>query len=190
MNETSRGAERAKAGPERMPALDRLFVACFAVFAFTSICMEPYITFGVNLARATSPLGRAWYFYARNWDPLFLDQPAYMRVMTGIDEWVYGPMYLVLIYAFVRRRDWIRLPGLLYCGAIIYSTLVYFLTEFLTEGHRANLTMVTLVNIPYTIVPCLLVWRLWRPSPFAARNRRSYRESKMSKPLIERCEHR
>jgi hypothetical protein len=113
-----------------------------------------------------------------------------MRVMTGIDEWVYGPMYLVLIDAFVRRREWIRLPGLLYCGAIIYSTLVYFLTEFLTEGHRANLAMVTLVNLPYTIVPCLLVWRLWRPHPFAARDRRAHRASEMGRPLVERGEHR
>lgn len=151
-----------------MPVIDRVLVACFGVFAFTSICMEPYITFGVDLARTTGPLGRAWYFYAAHWDPLFLDQPTYMRVMTGIDEWVYGPMYLVLIYAFIRRRNWIRLPGLLYCGAIIYSTLVYFLTEFVSQGQRANLAMVVLVNIPYTIVPCLLVWRLRHPNVFAA----------------------
>lgn len=188
MAASSRGTGRAEHDAARMAPLDRLLVGCFAVFAFTSICMEPYITFGVDLAHATGPLGRAWYFYAHNWDPLFLDQPAYMRVMTGIDEWIYGPMYLVLIYAFVRRRDWIRLPGLLYCGAIIYSTLVYFLTEFLTEGHRANLAMVTLVNIPYTIIPCLLIWRLWRPSPFAARDRRAYRASAMGRPLVEQGE--
>ena len=89
----------------------------------------------------------------------------------------------------VRRRDWIRLPGLLYSGAIIYSTLVYFLTEFLTEGHRANLLMVTLVNIPYTIVPCVLVWRLWHPRPFAARNRRISGASAIRRALVERGEH-
>jgi len=57
-----------------------------------------------DIARATDPLGRAWYFYARTWDPLFLDPPVYMRVMTGIDVWVYGPIYLMLNYAFLRRR--------------------------------------------------------------------------------------
>jgi len=151
-----------------LPTIDRVLIACFGLFAFTSIFMEPYITFGVDLATATGPLGRAWYFYASRWDPLFLEPPTYLRVMTGIDEWVYGPMHLALIYAFVRRRAWIRLPALLYCGAIVYSTLVYFLTEFLSEGHRANLAMVTVVNVPYTIVPCLLVWRMRRPDPFAA----------------------
>ncbi len=156
----------AEGDAPRQPVIDRVLVAFFALFAFTSILMEPYITFGADLARATDPLGRVWYFYARNWDPLFLEPPVYLRVMTGIDEWVYGPMYLILIYAFLRRRGWIRLPALLYCGAIIYSTLVYFLTEFLSEGHRANLVMVAIVNIPYTIVPCLLAWRMWRPEPF------------------------
>src|SRR5262245_3261717 len=150
------------------PVIDRVLYHVIGVFAFTSICMEPYITFGVDLARATDPLGRAWYFYARSWDPLSLEQPTYMRVMTGIDEWLYGPMYLVLIYAFVRRREWIRGPALLYCGAIIYSTLVYFVIEFLSEGQRANLAMVVLVNIPYTIVPCVLAWRVWGRAPIWA----------------------
>jgi hypothetical protein len=46
------------------------------------------------------------------------------------------------------------------CGAILYySTLVYFLTEFLTQRQRANLPMVVFMNIPYPVMPCLLVWR-------------------------------
>ncbi|HLK11550.1 MAG TPA: emopamil-binding family protein [Candidatus Binatia bacterium] len=151
-----------------LSAIDRLLVACFGLFAFTSICMEPYITFGIDLTRATDPLGRAWYFYARSWDPLFLAPPVYLRVMTGIDEWIFGPMWLALIHAFLRRRAGIRRPALLFCGAIIYSTLVYFLVEFVSEGHRANLVMVTAVNAPYTLVPCVLAWRMWRPAPFAS----------------------
>jgi hypothetical protein len=149
----------------RLPPIDRVLIACFALFAFTSIFMEPYVTFGVDLTRAGGPLARAWYFYARSWDPLFLDPPLYLRVMTGVDEWIFGPMYVVLIYAFLRRREWIRAPALLYCGAIVYSTLVYFLTEFLGEGQRANLAMVTAVNIPYAIIPCALAWRFWGSGP-------------------------
>lgn len=162
-------ANVAVSGPTRPPLrpVDRLLVGAFCVFAFTSIFMEPYIAFGVDLAHATDPLGRLWHFYANNWDPLFLDHPFYMRVMTGIDEWVYGPMYIVLIYAFVKRRNWIRTPALLYCGAIIYSTLVYFLVEILSQRDRANLVMVVIVNVPYTIIPCLLVRRMWSGDPFS-----------------------
>ncbi len=161
----ARSTTRPERGVPRLPAIDRVLIAFFALFAFTSLFMEPYITFGVDLAKATGPLARAWYFYARSWDPLFLEQPTYMRVMTGIDEWIYGPTYLVLIYAFLRRREWIRSPALLYCGAVVYSTLVYFLIEFLTQRHRAVLPMVVAVNIPYTIVPCILAWRVWGTEP-------------------------
>jgi hypothetical protein len=75
-------------------------------------------------------------------------------------------MYVVMIFAFLRRRNWIRTPALLFCGAIIYSTLVYFLVEILSQRDRANIAMVVIVNIPYTIIPCLLVWRMWSGDPF------------------------
>jgi hypothetical protein len=170
-------AERAgvSSRPIRPPLqpVDRVLIGAFCVFAFTSIFMEPYIVFAVDLRHATDPLGRLWHFYASHWDPLFFDHPFYMRVMTGIDEWVYGPMYLLLIYAFVRRANWIRTPALLYGGAIIYSTLVYFLVEFLSQAHRANLAMVLVVNIPYTVIPGVLVWRMWAGDPFPAAGPRS-----------------
>ncbi len=49
---------------------------------------------------------------------------------------------------------WVRIPALLYGSAIVYSTIVYFVWEFLDEGNRAqaNLLAVFVVNIPYTIV--------------------------------------
>ena len=42
----------------------------------------------------------------------------------GISAFVLDPCYLVLIYAFVRGRDWIRLPAIFYAGIpVIGSTL-------------------------------------------------------------------
>ncbi len=61
-----------------------------------------------------------------------------------------------------------RIPALLYGSAIVYSTLVYFGWEFLDETNRAqaNLVAVLLVNIPYTIVPILPMWRVRHREPF------------------------
>ena len=149
--------------------LDVVLVGFFCLFAFTSLVMEMYVVFGVDLRSARDPMARAWHFYAASWDPIFLDTPLWLRVMCGIDAFVFGPFYVVLIYAFVRGRDWIRLPALVFVSAIVYSTLVYFGVELLGEGARANLPMVVLVNVPYTLVPLLLAWRMRRPRPFAAR---------------------
>ena len=145
---------------------DLVLVIFFAIFAFTSLVMEMYIVFGVDLRRASDPLGRLWHFYAARWDPLFLDTPLYLKVMCGIDGFLFGPFYLVLIYAFARSRDWIRVPALLFVAAIVYSTLVYFAVELLGEARRADLLMVVLVNVPYTIVPLLLAYRVRQARPF------------------------
>jgi hypothetical protein len=150
-----------------LTASDRALIACFALFAFTSLVMEPYFVLGDGLARFHDPLGRAWYYYAASWDPLFLDAPPFLRLICGIDLFVFGPFYLVAIYAFVRRRDWIRIPGLLYATAMLYSMVVYFGAELWTERGRANLALVFLINVPYPIVAVALAVRLRRPAPFA-----------------------
>ena len=59
-----------------------------------------------------------------------------------------------------------RGPGLLFVGAIVYSTLVYFGIEVLGEWERADMLWVFIINIPYTVVPLLLGWRIWEEKPF------------------------
>jgi len=156
--------------PLRRRPFDAFLVFCFCLFAVSSLIYEQFIVFGVDLSTTTDIFGRSWYWYARSFDPIFLDTPLWLRIMCTIDAYVFGPFYLVLIYALVRERNWIRVPALLYGAAIVYSTLVYFGYEFLDEPNRAqaNLLAVFLVNIPYTLVPLLLMWRVRHPDPFGA----------------------
>jgi len=81
---------------------------------------------------------------------------------------VFSACYLVFIFAFIKGRNWVRIPALLYGSAIVYSTIVYFGWEFLDAANRAqaNLLAVFAVNIPYTVVPFLLMWRVRHPEPF------------------------
>jgi hypothetical protein len=147
--------------------LDRLFIVAFSFFAFTSLILQQWIVWGVDLRTATDPFGRAWRWYAETFDPLLLDRLLSIRVMFGIDAFVFGTFYLVLVYAFVRRRNWIRLPALLYGSAMVYSVLVYNLMEAFSErAPETNLPMVLLIGAPYTIIPLLLIHRMWKPDPF------------------------
>jgi hypothetical protein len=154
--------------PERSRhPLDPFFMVAFGLFAFTSLFLEQWIVFGVDLRTATDPVGRAWRWYAETFDPLLFDGLLSIRVMFGIDAFVFGAFYLVLVYAFLRKRNWIQVPALLYGAAMSYSVVVYILMEAFSE-HRAqtNLLMVLLIGAPYTIVPLLLIYRMWRPQPF------------------------
>lgn len=147
--------------------LDRLFLVAFPIFAFTSLVLEQWIVWGVDLRTATDPLGRAWRWYAESYDPILLDRLLSIRVMFGIDAFVFGTFYLVLFYAFLRRRNWIRMPAILYASAMFYSVVVYVLMGAFSErAADTNLPMVLLIGAPYTVVPLLLLYRMWQPDPF------------------------
>jgi hypothetical protein len=156
--------------PLRQRPLDAFLVFWFCVFTISSFVFEQFIVFGVDLSATTDIFGRTWYWYARSFDPVFLDPPLWLRIMCTIDGYIFGACYPFFIYAFVRGRNWVRIPALVYGAAIVYSTVVYFAWEFLDEANRAqaNLPAVILVNIPYTIVPLLLMWRVRHPEPFRA----------------------
>ncbi len=146
-----------------------LFLLCwFSIFCLTSLVFEQYIVFDVDLAKSQDVIGQIWYWYAKSYDPVFLDTPLWLRVMCTIDAYVFGGCYLFFIYALIKGDNAIRLPALLYGSAIVYSTVVYFGWEFLDEKNRqeANLLAVFIVNIPYTIVPLLLMWRVRAVKPF------------------------
>jgi hypothetical protein len=157
--------------PLRARPLDAFLVFWFCVFCVSSFIYEQFIVFGVDLSTTESVFGRSWYWYAKSFDPVFLDPPLWLRVMCTIDGYIFGACYPVFIYAFARRRNWVRIPALLYGSAIVYSTLVYFGWEFLDPANRAdaNLLAVFVINVPYTLVPLLLMWRVRHPDPFCPR---------------------
>ena len=154
----------------RARPLDVFLVFFFCVFSITSLVYEQYIVFDVDLSAATDVVGRSWYWYASLFDPVFLATPLWLRIMCSIDAYVFGPFYLVLIYAFARGCNWIRIPALIYGAAIVYSTVVYFGWELFDAANRseADLTAVFVVNLPYTIIPLLLMWRMRNPEPFGS----------------------
>ena len=93
---------------------------------------------------------------------MFLDTPPFMRVMCLLDMVVLGSFYPVLFYGFMRHREWVRAPSLILAGLSLYqSTFFYFPYEFLFEYERANMWFVVIVNIPYTVLPLVLAWRVW-----------------------------
>ena len=149
--------------------VDYGLICCMVAFAITSLVYEPYITFNVDLRAAEQsydPVARSWRWYAASFDPIFLDTPLWLRVMCTIDFVLFGPMYLVLLYGFIRTREWVREIGIAFASALLYSTIVYFAVECIQERARADLLMVFVINIPYSIFPAVLLHRLWAGPAF------------------------
>jgi hypothetical protein len=92
-----------------------------------------------------------------------------------------GSFYLVLVYAIVRGRDWIRLPAVFYAGMVVMGTGVYLAVGLLGDAplfhlacgpdSRYDYTFVNAAkslayNLPYALTAVLLVVRVWREHPF------------------------
>ena len=59
-------------------------------------------------------------------------QPPWFRVLVLLEIFVQLPFFLVGVYAFAARREWIRIPALIY-GINVTSTMVCTLSA---PGHR------------------------------------------------------
>jgi hypothetical protein len=174
--------------PLRDRRRDWFFIVMFAIFASSSFLIDT-----ANLISRPSPdadyvMARYVYdSYASVIDPMVAANPRFVQIGVGtISALVFGPFYLVLIYAFVRGRNWIRLPAIFYAGMIVQGTVVYLAVGILgdapllaracdgtcagfTDYRFTDVAMALVYNLPYIVVPPLLVARMWRADPFGSR---------------------
>jgi hypothetical protein len=160
------------AGRRPLPLRERpgdwLFVLAFAFFAFSSTFSDSLVARGIALA-ADSPSfwARANYWYAAGTDPLLLAPPTSLQVQVTVSAFVFGPFYLLLVWAFVTGRDGIRMPAIVYVAAMVYGMVVFLGTELLGPLPPTNLPKFLAFNVPYLVIPLLLAWRMRRPYPFS-----------------------
>ena len=65
-------------------------------------------------------------FYAKTFDPIFLNLPLWLRIVCSLDTILFGPFYAVSVYAFWTKQREARygLIALPVSGALLYSTVV------------------------------------------------------------------
>lgn len=163
--------------PQNLPLsqrpFDYFFVVIFSLFFITSMIsdMVPTLT-GALDPHSTSIFVKMNYNYAIGCDPLFLNPPVWMRFVTGLSAFVYGPFYLVLVYAFTRGWNRIQVPAIMYGSVISFITgVVVFGVEFFgePEWRCQNPGKFLPLNLPYVLVPLLLIVRMRKEFPFTRR---------------------
>ncbi len=166
---------------------DWFFIAVFAMFATTSFLMDTVNLFGRPDPNSKWIMARYIYNnYAAGTDPMLIANPRFVQIGTGfVSAVLFGVFYLVLIYALVRGRNWIRLPAVFYAGMITANTVLYLGVGLFGDAplfHHAcstgcvdfdygfqNATKALAYNSPYVLVALLLVARMWRSEPFTDR---------------------
>lgn len=156
-----------------IPLARRPWDYAFLAFFLLNLCFITYIVdleqlVIANPAHFTYPL---WppapmvdliHSYARTYDPLVLARPPWWKMTIWFDALGFGPFYAASIYAYIRGRDWIRLPSLLYGASIITIVFVILSEEYGGPHATPHFPFVLLLNLPWIIVPALIIVRMWR----------------------------
>ena len=159
--------------PLRDRKIDVFLAVVFSAFTVTSLISDLLPTVGVDFSK---PSGNFFvnsnYWYAHDADPLFMHPPDWMRIVTGLSAFGYLPFYLVLVFALLTGRNWIQLPSVIYATMIVTLTgTVVFGVEFFGEPalRTGNPAKFLAFNLPYVLVPLLLLVRMRAPNPFTRR---------------------
>ncbi len=144
---------------------DIFFICCFCFFTFSSFFSDAL--YGLNLIHADGFWAQANRWYAEiAGDAFFLGDHAFVRVTAFISGLIFGPFYLVLVYAFIKGANWIRIPALIYVGAMLHGMTEFIYWEYRIGPAPTNFIVFWAFNLPYVLVPVLLGIRMRHHMPF------------------------
>lgn len=161
--------------PLRQRPVDLVIVAFFCVNLFYIAYLFDFESLTVpNPYHFTYPL---WpppvfvnivHWWGRHFDPLDMARPPFWKMTVWIEVIYFGPYYAAAIYAFVRGRDWIRVPSAFWAGLLSANTLIILSEEF-SGPHRAPHPAITVVAYSgWLVFPVVVVLRVvLREHPFS-----------------------
>ena len=156
--------------PLRARPIDIVFAVFFSVFIITCFISDLLPTIGVDFSKPSDNFfANSNYWYAQDADPLFMNPPVWMRIVTGLSAFVYLAFYLVLVPSLLRGWNRIQLPAVIYATMIAGVTgIIVFGVEFFGEPEFQTQNPIKFLafNLPYVLVPLLLLIRMRKPLPF------------------------
>jgi hypothetical protein len=107
------------------------------------------------------------HWWGRTFDPVLLARPVWWKMTIWIDALFFGPFYVAAIYAFVKGKEWIRIPGIIYASVMLTNVTIILGEEAFGPNRTPQLGMVLLANAAWVLVPLYLIYRLAKsPHPF------------------------
>jgi EXPERA (EXPanded EBP superfamily) len=109
----------------------------------------------------------AVHWWGRNFDPVLLARPPWWKATIWIDALFFGPFYVIAIYAYVKGKEWIRIPSIIYSSVLLTNVTIILSEEIYGPTRSPQLPMVLLANAPWVIFPLFIIYRMWKsPRPF------------------------
>ena len=94
--------------------------------------------------------------YVGPFDPIFERPPQWLMVFCWIEVLFFGPLYFASAVAVGKRWKYSALLTLPFAGCLMYSTVVYFILEYLDPVPGTSFLGVFVINAPWTVLPVAL----------------------------------
>jgi len=99
-----------------------------------------------------------WWGYT--YDPLLIARPVSFKVTIWLDNLLYGPFYLVAIYAYIKGKQSIRLPSIIYAVSMISGVITILSEEAFGQYRTPHLALVVTANASWIIFPLIILFRM------------------------------
>ncbi|KAA6363451.1 MAG: hypothetical protein EZS28_041022, partial [Streblomastix strix] len=108
----------------------------------------------------TAALLRIIHNYGRKFDPLLMARPIFFKITVWIDVLYFGPFYAIALYAFIKKKNWIRNWTLLWISMMLVNLAVIFAEELYGEYKSPNKPIIIVTYIAYVIFPLIALPRV------------------------------
>jgi len=113
-----------------------------------------------------APMVKMIHNYRTTLDPLLMARPQWWKNTIWLDVVFYGPFYVAALYAFIKGKNWIRIPAIFYSGMMFADVFIILGEEIAGPHATPHLPIVLLLNLPWLLIPILLTLRLRKERPF------------------------
>ena len=110
---------------------------------------------------------RMVHSYGNSFDPLLMARPQWWKMTIWLDVLFYGPFYVLAIYAFIKGKEWIRIPAIFYSGMMFAGVFIILGEEIAGPHATPHLLLVLGLNLPWLLIPLFLTLRLRKEHPFS-----------------------
>lgn len=144
--------------------LDRVLLPFFAVGILNAALLSLPESLGVPVtADSWWPPLRSLHAWAVAQEPQHLHIPPALRASILYDGFVQLPVLVLLLVGLGRLKRWTWLPllGVAYAVSAVLNMFFYFMQTFLGPDVPPHLGVYLPLNLPWLVLPAVLLWRLW-----------------------------
>jgi len=156
--------------------VDRLIIGSFGTFCVIGIFID-YINAVAPVGGVSPEAAKTWswppqfmfpayFWWCRAADPILHLNPMWIKYLSWLSPFVFCPFYIVAIYGVYNRKDWIRMPIVVYASILFVDLSAFFVEAIYGEIPSPSMALFTLGYGYYQIFPLILLKRFWKDNPF------------------------